>query len=60
MKLFLGFLLGGYITGALATFLFVGLLCMLGGRNEDMWKPFAYAIGWPIAWPMIFSGVWPL
>jgi hypothetical protein len=54
------FFLGAYVTGAIVTFLTVGFLVGLGGREEDMWKPFVYAIGWPIAWPMIFKGALPL
>lgn len=43
-----GFLLGGYAMGAITTFVFVGFFCVLGGRNEDMWKPFVYSLLWPI------------
>lgn len=56
MKLLLGFVVGVYVTGALATFVVVGFLCVLGGRNEDLWRPFAYAIGWPIMLPLFLSG----
>lgn len=44
------FLLGGYVVGAIATFIIVGFLAVLGGRKEDLWMPFVYAIGWPIYW----------
>ena len=52
-----GFILGGYAMGMITTFIFVGFFCALGGRNEDMWKPFVYSILWPIMLPLfIFKG----
>lgn len=50
------FLLGVYVTGAVATFLFVGLCCILVGKNEDLWKPFVYAPLWFIMLPLFLSG----
>ena len=50
------FLLGGYCTGAVATFLFVGFFCVLGGRTGDLWRPFVYALFWPIMLPLFFTG----
>lgn len=52
----IGFIAGSYVVGAVVTFLFVGFFCVLGGRNEDLWRPFAYAIGWPIMLPLFLSG----
>lgn len=47
----LGFLLGVYCMGALATFLFTGFFAALGGRSEDLWMPFACGCLWPFYWP---------
>ena len=57
MKMFaFGFLAGVYVSGAVATFLYVGFFCVLGGRNEDLWRPFVYAVLWPIMLPLFLSG----
>jgi hypothetical protein len=53
--MFYGFLAGVYVTGAVATFLFVGFFCVLGGRSEDLWRPFVYALFWPIMLPLFLS-----
>jgi hypothetical protein len=50
------FFLGSYITGAMFTFLIVGFACALGGRNEELWKPFVYAVFWPVMLPLFLSG----
>ena len=50
------FLLGCYCTGAVMTFLVVGFGVGLGGRDEDIWKPFAYAAVWPIMLPLFLMG----
>jgi hypothetical protein len=50
------FLLGVYLTMAMITFVFVGFFCVLGGRESDLWKPFAYAILWPVLLPLLFLG----
>jgi hypothetical protein len=50
------FLLGVYLAIALTTFVFVGFFSVLGGRESDLWKPFAYAILWPVLLPLLFSG----
>jgi hypothetical protein len=49
-------LIGGYVTGAILTFLFVGFFCVLGGREEDLWRPFVYGALWPIALPLFLAG----
>jgi hypothetical protein len=56
MKIFIGFVIGAYVTGALMTFLYVGFFCLLGGRNEDLWRPFVYALFWPVMLPLFLSG----
>jgi len=56
MKMIYGFIAGGYVFGAVATFLFVGFFCVLGGRSEDLWRPFIYALLWPIMLPLFLSG----
>jgi hypothetical protein len=50
------FLFGSYITGAIFTFLIVGFFTILGGDNEDLWKPFVYALAWPVMLPLFFTG----
>jgi hypothetical protein len=40
--LFIGF----YIGVAVPVFLFVGFFTCLGGKDEDLWKPFAYSVFW--------------
>ena len=52
----LSFLLGVYLTGALFSFLFVGFFVGLGGDNQDLWKPFAYSVIWPIGIPLFLAG----
>lgn len=52
----IGFLIGVYLTGAIGTFLFVGFFCVLGGKNEDMWRPGVYAALWPIMLPLFLLG----
>lgn len=43
------FFLGVYVTGGFFTFMVVWFAVLLGGRGEDMWKPFVYAAIWPLA-----------
>jgi len=50
------FLLGMYVMGAIMTFIVVGFACVLGGRSEDLWRPFVYALLWPIMLPLFFVG----
>jgi hypothetical protein len=50
------FVAGGYFVGAFLTFLFVGFLCVLGGRDRDLWKPFVYAAAWPVMLPLFVAG----
>lgn len=50
------FLLGFHAAGVLCSFLFIGFFCVLGGRNEDLWKPFVYSLGWEITVPMFLAG----
>ena len=50
------FLIGSYITGATFTFLIVGFACVLGGDNTELWKPFVYAVFWPVMLPLFFAG----
>jgi hypothetical protein len=54
IALIIAFAMGLYVMGAIATFLLVGFFAALGGKNEDMWKPFVYAAFWPIALPVLF------
>ena len=56
VKMLYGFLAGVYVSGAVATFLYVGFFCVLGGNSADLWKPVAYAILWPIMLPLFLSG----
>lgn len=56
MKIFLAFLTGSYLTGAVFTFFVVGFLSVLGGNSADLWKPFVYALGWPIMLPLFLTG----
>lgn len=42
-----------YLIGAVITFLVVGFGCVLGGKEEDLWKPFVCALTWPISLPVI-------
>ncbi len=51
-----GFLLGGYTVGAIMTFAFTGFFVILGGRNEDLWKPFGYAVVWFVSVPLLICG----
>lgn len=50
------FCLGFYCAGVVLTFFYVGFFCLLGGRSEDMWKPFVYALLWPAMLPLFVSG----
>jgi hypothetical protein len=50
------FLIGSYITGAMFTFLIVGFACALGGNSEEIWKPFVYALLWPVMLPLFLTG----
>jgi len=50
------FAFGFYTAGAIATFLFVGAFVALGGNSAELWKPFVYAIFWPIAVPLFLLG----
>lgn len=50
------FLAGGYIVGALFTFAVVLFFCVLGGRNQDLWRPFVYAAVWPVLLPLFLAG----
>lgn len=52
MKFLFGLAIGGYIMGAVLTFLFVGALVVLGGDSSDLWKPFAYAAAGPLGIPL--------
>lgn len=45
-----GCLAGTYIIGAVVTFLLIGFLVLLGGNSAELWKPFVYAIAWPLFW----------
>lgn len=57
MKSFwVGCFFGAYALGAVATFLFVGVLVVLGGNSAELWKPIVYAILWPIALPLFLMG----
>ena len=40
---------GIYITGAIGTFVFVGLFSVLGGSDKDLWSPVKAALLWPVA-----------
>lgn len=48
------FLAGVYFAVAVMTFVAVGFGVCLGGKDEDLWKPFVYA---PL-WPVIFYFWW--
>jgi hypothetical protein len=50
------FFAGAYLCGALFTFCAVGFCVMLGGDSRQLWKPFAYAVLWPVALPW---ALWP-
>lgn len=50
------FAFGFYVAGAIATFLFVGAFTVLGGNSVELWKPFVYAIFWPVAVPLFLLG----
>lgn len=50
------FLLGVYVAGAVATFFFIGFFCLLGGNSDDLWRPFVYAMLWPIMLPLFLTG----
>jgi len=50
------FALGFYVAGAIATFLVIGFFVGLGGNDADLWKPFVYAILWPVMVPLILLG----
>ena len=50
------FLFGIYVCGVVVSFLFVGFFCVLGGKESDLWKPFAYAALWPITMPLFLTG----
>jgi ABC-type uncharacterized transport system permease subunit len=50
------FLLGVYLTMATVMFVTVGSAAMLGGRESDLWKPFAFAILWPVLLPLLYFG----
>lgn len=41
-------IIGFYLGIALMVFLITGFLIMLGGKNEDLYKPFVYALFWPV------------
>jgi len=57
MRLFLiGLASGIYGTGAVGTFLYVGFFVILGGSGSDLWRPFAYALAWPVMLPMFLAG----
>lgn len=42
------FLLGVYVTGVVVVFLTTLASCILGGNPDDLWRPFVYALGWPV------------
>ena len=56
MKLLIGIAIGAYLMGAIATFLFVGFFCVLGGNAADLWKPVVYGAGWPLFWLYLLCG----
>lgn len=43
-----GILLGFYICGVIATFIFAGFFTVLGGKDSDLWEPFVYSVVWPL------------
>jgi hypothetical protein len=47
------FLLGIYCGGVVVSFIAYLFLAILGGKNEDLWKPFVFAILWPLALPYL-------
>jgi hypothetical protein len=49
-------LIGAYIMGIVFSFVFIGFFVGLGGRNEDLWKPFVYSLIWPIGWFLFLRG----
>jgi hypothetical protein len=49
-------LLSSYITGAIFTFLIVGFACALGGNSSELWRPFVYALLWPVMLPLFLTG----
>lgn len=42
-----GVLLGTYICISIFVFLITSLFTVLGGKSDDLWKPFWYTIIWP-------------
>lgn len=50
------FLLGFYMCGAFFTFPIVLFFVALGGKNSDLWLPFACAAGWPVMLPLFVLG----
>jgi hypothetical protein len=52
------FLLGIYLTGTVTAFLCVGFLCVLGGKESELWKPFIYAPLWFILIPLEIFKKW--
>lgn len=49
------FVLGAYCMGVIGTFIFVMFCVGLGGRESDLWKPFVYALLWPIMLPVFLK-----
>lgn len=50
------FLAGGYVVGAMFTFLFVSIFAVLTGRSSELWRPFVYAAFWFILFPFYLAG----
>ena len=50
------FLLGMYICRVILSFFIIAPLIVLGGKDSDLWKAFAYPFIWFIIIPAIFLG----
>ena len=48
------FVIGAYAAISLIVFLALLFFCVLGGKDEDLWKPFAYSLTWPVVLPIAF------
>lgn len=48
----IGFGIGIYATGAIGTFLYVCIFCILSGNPRNIWRPFVAAAAWPIVVPL--------
>ena len=49
-------LVSSYMTGAISTFVIVGFACALGGNSSELWKPFVYALAWPVMLFLFLTG----